>query len=269
MKNRLMKPNFLRKPLRKSFHFGILVFLISLPLVGFAEVPSLTDSLQQLVDSHKPSEAIELLEQQTSAGDRNPVNFLSLAILNYDVGNLGKARLNIERAILLKPNDPTILAFAEQITDRIASDFVAISPSPFIEVVRTVRNSLMPTGWLVLNVISVLFLFLGTAQRLRFNMPGGHFFSTVTAFTFFGFLFILSLSLGISRQLNITNNKSVVAMDSGSLHISASGASPEGRTFKAGDVFGKIESQGSWIKVMTSELEEYWVDTTFIQDISL
>src|SRR5690606_35868632 len=192
----------------------------------------------------------------------NATNFLSLSTLYYEKGDLGLARLNVERALLLKPRDKTILAFKERLTERIASDFVEIKPSTFIPSVRGLRNALNPLGWFILDTICLILRFVRFAYVYRLRLPGGKFFSTTTAFSFLGLLFFISAGMGLSRQFDIANAKSLVALKPGKMHISASALSPEGKPFKAGDMFKVVETQGEWLKVSTSELEEYWLQSS-------
>lgn len=224
--------------------------------------------MQEAIDAFAQKnykEAAQLFEKEilTSGGDA--ALYYNLGTSYLQTNNIAKARLNLERAALLNPNNKDISNNLSIVLDRVSTTVIPLEDFFLKRWYQGLISLLSPTIWAMLSllslVISCILIYLSWFGKSdSVNKPKAYIIATIA-------LGLVSMVAGISRNQMLHHPQTAVVMTNSELKSSATQTSETLKRLSPGVKLKIRETIDDWLKVNTMDLEEGWIKTSDIEQI--
>jgi tetratricopeptide (TPR) repeat protein len=193
--------------------------------------------------------------------------YYNLGNAYFKLGDMARARLNYERALLLKPYNQETRQNIAMVKDQQQEEIEEIPPFFLAQWGRYVRDLFSVAIWMVLALVFLwvgfLLYFLDVKGKLKWSTTKRQWVSSVCLVI--GFISIFG---GLSRWKSIANSGTAVVMEQQTELKEA----PEANSTKALDVYGGTklyleDKIGDWYKVKLLNGEEGWLPANQIEKI--
>lgn len=259
---------------RKTLKFmGVSAILLIILLIGLnglmpsrsADSDAVTTA-NSLVDVGELDEAVEIYRQLIEQGVRDSVVFYNLGNIYYQMGDLGHAIINYNRAAQLAPRDPDIRANLEIARGQIADPFLESDPGLLGALAG------LTDGWLNLNETAIVAVTLWFLAGLLF--VGFRYLESGRLRTAFQYALLITVLLVVITGLSLGSRLSTgESLPEGVVVVPAIAVSSEPEEGYATDysLFSGaevrfVETRGGWIRLsMPDGALESWIPLTTVE----
>lgn len=253
-----------------AFAYGLMknftwYLLLLFPVLAFSQAEFEVGNMAYEKGNYKL--AIEQYEQVLNEGKHAPELYYNLANAYFKTNNLGKAILNYERTLLLRPRDAdtrTNLAIAQART----VDIIQPLPPFFLtRWWRTLQNGLSAGAWSGLTIL-MLWLALAGFSVWLLASPREHkkrgFLTGVAGLILFATTFLLAAQRTAGQH---DSNKAIVLAKEIALRDAADADSPEILQLHEGTKVNLLDQIGEWHKVRLPNGEQGWLPQESFEEI--
>lgn len=193
--------------------------------------------------------------------------YYNLGNAYFKEGNTGKAILNYERALSLRPADANI-KHNLKVANGYVKDKIEAVPEFFLTTwVRSLRTSLSSNAW---AVVSLLFFVVALGAALLYLLSGrmalrktGFYLSILSLL-----VFILSLTFSaVERRQMIDSDRAIVMQGATSVKSSPDNGSKELFIIHEGTKVKVVRGIGEWSEIMIADGNRGWVNRSAIENI--
>jgi tetratricopeptide (TPR) repeat protein len=242
-----------------------LLFWISGTMLG--QSPATFEAANAAYSNADFKSAITQYESILAKGEHSPEVYYNLANSYYKENQLGKAILNYERALLLKPKDEHTrfnLALAKR---KVKGEIDPVPPFFLLSWWQTCRTALSSTAW---GVIALLLFWAGMAGLSLWQLGKD---SVQKKKGFFGGIALISLCIlplalawSAYRHQNDTD-EAILVVVTASLKSGADENSTEIRPIYEGTKLMLLDQIGIWYKVRLENGETGWLTGSSFEEI--
>lgn len=213
-------------------------------------------------------QAAQIYEGQIAHGVQDSAIYYNLGNAYYQQGDLGLARLNLERAAQIAPRDGEIQANLALVREQTTELFGADPGGPFSLLAQA-------TSWLTLNEMAVAVLalwfllgFILLAQR-QLSAGRGKRVLRLSAVLLLIVLLFGGFSLGSRTLLEQIQPSGVVVVPTVAVSGGPGAEYPLDYNLNSGDQVQLIDYQGDWVQVKTpGGVSASWLPQTAVEPVS-
>jgi len=198
--------------------------------------------------------------------------FYNLGNEAFEEGDYANAVYNYEKALLLNPNFNDArhnLALTKQ---KLPVDIVELEPFFLAQWWQTFRDTLLPSGWMLVSIILLISLFvilylrkLGSLQSKAVNQ----FVNNKVAISLIGLFFLVTIFAGMSRSSSLSNAKYGIIMGEVShLKEGPDDVSKDTKVVCPGIKVEYIDSYENWMEVLTMDKDHGWIKKEEVKMLS-
>lgn len=246
--------HFLKSKL-KLFLLIPLSIIVSMHLLGQNSIVTKAD---QELRNQNFTEAIQLYQQSESAGLISTDMYYNLSLAQYQSDQVAQAVVSLQKALKLNPGN---IKAAKQY-NQILNDHPEIEPSQsefFItQTWKKIAAVFMPSTWMWISLLTMLIIgsifYRYFPSDIRRQKP---------AIAILAALFLIFSMLGISRNVQLYHNKTIVitARDT-TIKVGPDEDSPDLAPITSGSVVYYINKLPGWWRVKNSYGDEGWIQVT-------
>ncbi len=253
-----------------AFAYGLMKYftcclLLMSPFLAFSQAEF--EAGNMAYEKGNYSFAIEQYEQVLNEGKHAPELYYNLANAYFKTNNLGKAILNYERTLLLRPRDAdtqTNLAIAQART----VDIIQPLPPFFLtRWWRSLQNGLSAGAWSGLTILMLWLALAGFSvwllASLREHKKRG-FLTGVVSLILFATTFMLAAQRTAGQH---NSNKAIILAKEVALRDAADADSPDILELHEGTKVSLLDQIGEWHKVRLPNGEQGWLPGDSFEEI--
>lgn len=221
------------------------------------EIVSVQDA-DKLLKEQSYSEAIKLYSSLEASGKGSPEMYHNMAIANLNLGKQAEAIVYLQKGLKFSPADKSLLALYQNTLNNNAEIEPAKTDIYLTHILKSISAIFLPKTWMWLTFLP----FIGIGILLYVSYPDRlaqkH---TKLYLILLAFLFLLFSSFGISRNLQIYHNKTIVITTPDTiLKVGPDHESPNLSPLAPGSiVYYRDNIQGWWL-VRTSYGDDGWIE---------
>lgn len=212
----------------------------------------------KLLKEHSYSEAIKLYSNLEASGKGGPDMYHNMAIANLNLGKQAEAIVYLQKGLKFSPADKSLMTLYQNILNNNAEIEPATTDMFITHILKSTSALFLPKTWMLLTFLP--FIAIGILLYVRY--PDRLTQKTTKLYLFsLAFVFLLFSSFGISRNLQIYHNKTIVITTPDTiLKVGPDHESPSLSPLASGSiVYYKDNIQGWWL-VRTSYGDEGWIE---------
>jgi tetratricopeptide (TPR) repeat protein len=243
---------------------GIGLLLLLIPLLASAAGSG--DVMRQALDLYGKGEkerAIQLWEGLHKSGYASVALFYNLGNAYRETGQLGKAVLNYERALLVRPRDAQLLHNYRLAVAEVEGDPLSWPEPPMVLYWRQLRGMISSNAWAVLG-LGLCWAALASGWWGRKQERGWPWLSSAAA----GLLLaLLAWSLAFSAARALESDFSVVLVERLPVRVGPDEQSGEAATAYEGWKVRRLDQIGAWVKIELPEGQEGWAPESGMESL--
>ncbi len=210
-------------------------------------------------------EAIAFFEEEITVSGGNSTLYYNLGTAYLESNNTAKARLYLERALVLEPTNQNVINNLNIVIDRVSTTIIPLEEFFLQRWWFKLQSMISPTMWSILSIF-LLSISLGAFYLLWFkNLSNAPILKPIVFTSML--LMVISMVAGISRYNSIHDPSTAIVMKTSTLKSSPSDSGESISTLSPGVKLKIKETTSEWIKVNTMNLEEGWIKVEEIEKI--
>ncbi len=246
----------------------LFLFIYFLPVSLFPNnIDQLFKEANQSYQDKKNSNAIEKYEAILKEGYHSSGLYYNLGNAYYRNGEIGKAILNYERSLLLRPNDEDTRFNLSLARQQVKDKFEVLSTFFLTRWWRSLRQLASSTDWSILAMLvlwtgigGLVFWLLGQARKTKRR---GFFTGLICLF---GSIFLFSLAYS-RTQFEENSGQAIILSQVVPLQNAPDEASPQILQLHEGTKVKLLDQIGDWHKVRLSDGEQGWLPNNAFEQI--
>ena len=216
----------------------------------------------ELLSNDNPTEAITIMDSIIANGSVSPELYSNLGKANFLTGDMARAMLSYEKALLLDPGNKNIGKSINAIRKELNVQITDIPDFILLNYYRTVVNLFSASTWSVLQLLSGLLAIALLLLHLfpRYNStPLSERSIKVAGISILILSCFFLLCANSKKGYELGKNQGIVMTADISLHKAPDKLSPEIAPISAGNKVFIISELGEWYKVSLRDKDLGWV----------
>lgn len=243
---------------------GICLLLLLIPLLASAAGPG--EVMRQALESYNKGEeerAIQLWEGLHKSGYASVALFYNLGNAYRDAGQLGKAILNYERALLIQPRDGQLLHNYRLAVAEVEGDPLSWPEPSMVLHWRQLRGLISSNAWAVLGLV----LCWAALAAGRWGRKQGRRWPWFSSAALGLLLALLAWSLAFSASRALESDYAVVLAERLPVRVGPDEQSGEAATAYEGWKVRRQDQIGAWVKIELPEGQEGWAPESGLESL--
>lgn len=212
----------------------------------------------KLLKEQSYSEAIKLYSSLEESGKGSPDMYHNMAIANLNLGKQADAIVYLQKGLKFSPADKSLMTLYQNILNNNAEIEPAKTDILIRHILKSISSIFLPKTWMWLSIFPLIGMGILLYVRYPDRLTQKH---TKLYLVSLAFVFLLFSSFGISRNLQIYHNKTIVITTSDTiLKVGPDHESPNLSPLAPGSiVYYRDNIQGWWL-VRTSYGDDGWIE---------